>query len=883
MTADQERYLRIARTLVDNGLPLNDVLGNRIIPSQHREFVRSELTRDDAIILVPARTIVNNPGRPDWLSSLDRSAWYYWPELRQFLLSKKGLQSSVVRSVDNSTDRILRQLAHPSTEQFDIRGLVLGHVQSGKTGNFSALIAKAADAGYRLIVVLSGIDNGLRRQTNARLKKELVGYSPARPDSVPLPPVGKQWHEFTRPEFDGDFRAGHANPAALQGSQPVLVVAKKNAAVLRRFIEWLRQASPSVLRALPVLVIDDEADQASIDTQGSAPSEQNSDEPYEPPSVINGLIRNLLVLFDKRAYVAYTATPFANILVPHDVDDPSVGNDLYPKDFIIDLPKQDGYFGAERIFGRFDDESKEPISGLDVVREISDEDLVALDDDEIPNSLSDAILDFVLAGAARAERERPEAPAAMLVHTSPRIADHRHFAGRIAEVFDQLRDMWRYQRNRGIRARLETRWNGEQRVTTRRIDASRERSFDAIEPHIGPFFEKVDVRAVNSETREPLDYDREPELKAIVVGGNRLSRGLTIEGLLVSYFARRSPTYDTLMQMGRWFGYRAGYEDLTRIWTTSELSQWFSDLALVEHRLREDIAIYEDLGYTPAQVGLRIWKHPAMQVTSLLKQRHSGTTTIRQSFDLSLEQTFKFPFRSPERLAALSARNLTAVRALTEALGKPASTGDGLTWHGVPARDVLRFLNEYQQDDAVRSFSMPLVRRYIEECVADGELGDWIVSIRARKKEDSVLGTVDWGANARIVKQIARSRLSRTESLGVITGQGDEAVGLSPDERSAAEELVAKAIAAGRKKALNAAAREVRSPSTGVLLLYPISRFSGLSSVESDAREPLFTDPQGPHACDLVGIALSFPRSEKPRSIEAYVTGTVQVWEPSEN
>lgn len=883
MTADQERYLRIARALVDNGLPLNEVFGNGIIPSEHREFVRSELTRDDAIVLVPARTIVSNQSRPDWLASLDRSSWYYWPELRQFLLSKKGLQSPVVRSIDNSTDRILRELAHPSTEQFDIRGLVLGYVQSGKTGNFSALIAKAADAGYRLIVVLSGIDNGLRRQTNARLQKELVGYSPARLDSVPLPPVGKQWHEFTRPEFDGDFRAGHANPAALQGSQPVLVVAKKNAAVLRRFIEWLKQASPSVLRALPVLVIDDEADQASIDTQGSAPSEQDSDEPYEPPSVINGLIRNLLVLFEKRAYVAYTATPFANILVPHDVDDPSVGNDLYPKDFIIDLPKQDGYFGAERIFGRFDDESKEPISGLDVVREISDEDMVALDEDDLPKSLSDAILDFVLAGAARAERGRPEAPAAMLVHTSPRIADHRRFAGRIADAFDQLRDMWRYQRNKGIRATLETRWNDEQRVTTRRIDASRERAFDAIEPHIGPFFEKVDVRAVNSETKEPLDYDREPELKAIVVGGNRLSRGLTIEGLLVSYFARRSPTYDTLMQMGRWFGYRTGYEDLTRIWTTRELSQWFSDLALVEHRLREDIAIYEDLGYTPAQVGLRIWKHPAMQVTSLLKQRHSGTTTIRQSFDLSLEQTFKFPFRSPERLAALAARNLTAVRGLTEALGEPVSTDDGLTWHQVGASDVLRFLGDYQLDDAVRSFSMPLVRRYIEECVADGELKKWIVSIRARKKADNVLGTVDWGPNARLVRQIARTRLSRTESLGVITGQGDEAVGLSPGERSAAEELVAKSNAAGRKKALNTAAREVRDPSTGLLLLYPISRFSGLSGGELGAREPLFADPQGPHACDLVGLALSFPRSEKPRSIEAYVTGTVAAWEPSEN
>ena len=867
--------------MLDLGHTLDVVLQLPVIPEELRDGLRADIERDRNIVLVPARTISVDVGKPDWVAGLDRSLWYFWPTLRQFLLAKKGWTVASVRSLDDSSDRILRQLAPPSDVSFDIRGLVLGFVQSGKTANFTALIAKAVDAGYRLVVVLSGIDNGLRRQTNARLKKELVGYSLPRTDSVSLPPLGQQWHEFTREEFDGDFRPGFANHAALQGTQPVLLVVKKNGAVLRRLIAWLEQAPSNTRRELPVLIIDDEADQASIDTRGiPSPSGIEGEGSYEPPSVINGLIRQILQLFERRAYVAYTATPFANILIPHDVDDPRVGNDLYPRDFIVDLPKQPGYFGAEEFFGRFDNESGEPVGGLDVIRHVDDEDIAEVEDGNLPESAVEAMVDFVLAGAARAERGDGDAPAAMLVHTSPRIAEHNRIASQISARFSELRDEWRYQRGGGIRARLEARWNTEQSVTTRRIDLARERSFAAIEPHIGPFMEAVDVREINSETGEVIDYDREPGLKAIVVGGNRLSRGLTIEGLLVSYFVRRSATYDTLMQMGRWFGYRAGYEDLTRIYTTAELGEWFSDLAMVEYRLRQDIEIYEDLGLTPAQVGLRIWKHPAMQVTSLLKQRFASTAMIRQSFDLSLEQTFKFPFRRPEALAAQADENQEAVRGLIGSLGSSEGDDDGAIWNDVPVRAVTDFLRAYRVDEGVRSISIPLILRYIEECVADEELVTWTVAIRGRKVLDGELGTVDWGSSAQTVRQISRTRLKGTDSLGVITGQGDEAVGLAPALLEEAARKVIEAAEQNKTKALNTAAREVRPATSGLLLLYPISRYSGYGAAESKTREAIYADPAHHQARDLVGIALSFPRSKKERQIEAYVGGTVE-WRPA--
>ncbi len=161
------------------------------------------------------------------VTATDRSDWYYWPTLRAYLLGNNNWPAPAVRSLDETTDRIIGQMSDPLIEQFDVRGLVVGYVQSGKTANFTALIAKAADIGYRLIIVLSGIDNGLRRQTQIRLNKELAGYPDNRSNAVPLPPMGRQWHQFTTEEPDGDFRPGNANYGALQGTQPVLLVVKK--------------------------------------------------------------------------------------------------------------------------------------------------------------------------------------------------------------------------------------------------------------------------------------------------------------------------------------------------------------------------------------------------------------------------------------------------------------------------------------------------------------------------------------------------------------------------------------------------------------------------------------------------------------------------------
>jgi hypothetical protein len=875
----EARALRTARALLDLGHPIDEVIANTLIPADLRDFVRERLEVDANYPLVPARTIVADRNRADWLRSVDRSDWYYWPTLRQYLVSIKGWDGAAVRSLDDSSDRILRQLAPPDASSFDIRGLVLGFVQSGKTANYTALAAKAADAGYRLIVVLSGIDNGLRRQTNARLVRELVGVA-GSPSAVHLPPIGRRWHEFTRPDLNGDFQPGFANHAALQGSQPVLLVVKKNGPVLRRLLTWLEGAPRDVLAGLPVLLIDDEADQASVDTRGTYQVDDDPPDPeYEPPTVINRRIRDLLTRFQRTAYVAYTATPFANILIPHDTVDPSVGNDLYPRDFIVDLPKPLGYFGAEEFFGRIDPETGAEVGGLDVIRDVAPEDILSLAEGRLPASLETALADFVLAGAARAARTAGDFPATMLVHTTQLVLVQGQLRTLVNAKFGEMRDAWRYHRSAGIREQLLNRWESEFRPMTRARGFDRDAAFGEIESKVGPFFEAVQVREINSSTGEVLDYEREPNLKAIAVGGNKLSRGLTLEGLLTSYFIRPSANYDTLMQMGRWFGFRAGYEDLTRIYTVPELAGWFADLAFVEHQLRQDLSVYEAQGITPRELGLRIWQHPTMQVTSPLKRRFASSTVLSQSYSGALQQTFKFPLRRLEDLAFEAETNLQAVRSVVRRLGDGRRTDKGPIWTDVSAAIVLEFLQTYHVDPRVGGMSIPLVSRYIERLVEIGELRNWTIAVRGRESRDSVLAEADWGLPTGPVWQISRSRIGDTESVGVITSPGDEACGLSDEQRQRALELSNAAAAEGRVISENSAARKVRPATHGLVLLYPISRHSGHDLGDTGGRRQLFDDPLGPLSRDLVGLAVSFPESLQPQRVEAYLEGTVG-WRP---
>jgi hypothetical protein len=880
--------------MLQTNVPLDEALQNPLIPEDMREPIRDIIIREQVtVVRDPHILLSRSRQRSSWLNEEDRSRWYYWVRLREYQIDTKGWTDPSVRSIDNATDRILAQLERPSTAQFDVRGLVLGYVQSGKTANFTGLIAKAVDVGYRLVIVLSGVHNVLRQQTQRRLMAELVGYPDGRPGAVPLPPKGKWWATYTSDRLDGDFEPGNVNYAALQGSQPVLMVIKKNGSVLEKLQQWLDVAPDIVRRTLPVLVIDDEADLASVNTGGDRPPEDMDDEDEAeepdvdtdttPPSRINALIRGLLRRFDKSAYVAYTATPFANILIRHDAVDREAGEDLYPRDFIVDLPKPEGYYGAEEIFGRPDSEDEHAREGLNVIRLIPEEEVEDLIPPKgfpaedywpmITPSMENAILDFVLAGAARRQRGDGKESATMLIHTHLRTVIQHRLADLVRTRVAELRDAWRYEREYSIRNRLEERWVKEFRPLTRSLHSERDVSFDILEEHVGPFFEAIQIKEINSATLDELDYQREPDLKAIAIGGNRLSRGLTLEGLLISYYVRRATMYDTLMQMGRWFGFREGYEDLTRIYTTQLLASWFRELARVEYELRSDIQVYEVEGITPEDLGPRIRKHPAMLVTSRLKMRNASEITINQSFDSQLLQTIIFPEHSD-----FLQKNVGTAHEFVSSLGPPAdSTVDSQpVWTKISWRTIIGFLGAYRVSGRALEGAFPsaLIRAYIEQQAAHGELTDWVVAIKGLQNYDRNLKSIDLGvAGGGPINCIRRTRLvNDPDSLGVLTSPIDEATGLDLEQQGRAEELHEGGMQRGK------ALREVRPKANGLLLIYPVSRYSRPSAREESTRRQLFDKPE--EHSDIIGIALSFPRSDTAAAVQGiYVIGTVG-WRP---
>ena len=324
----------------------------------------------------------------------------------------------------------------------------------------------------------------------------------------------------------------------------------------------------------------------------------------------------------------------------------------------------------------------------------------------------------------------------MLIHTHYRRAVHNQLTQEIRDHVSRLRQEWRYDRAR-IRPALEQRWNERFRPTIRSLDATRDVPFSDIEAHIDRLFrDPLPVLVLNSDSDDQLDYDADPNLKAVVIGGNRLSRGLTLEGLLVSYYVRRTQYFDTLMQMGRWFGFRETYVDLTRIWTTQELAEWFRDLALAEEELRCEIGRYERENLTPLDFGPRIRCHPAMMITA--RNKMGSARVIQQNYAGHLLQTTLFRFEDRAWLES----NLNAAHRLVQSLGEPNYQPIGAevpSWHSVPWQEIDRFLAEYSVHPGA-THELGAIRQYIREQTRQGELSAWHVSMRERPNRDETLG-----------------------------------------------------------------------------------------------------------------------------------------------
>ena len=626
-----------------------DPVTDREMTDEEKDFVRKELQKaiqykesHDSAILIPVSVVSDPREHVDWYDGWlaennDSNNSYYWKSLENFLsneLTKKyGAidAGKIVKSIDFATYSIMNKLANPARKEFNYKGLVVGYVQSGKTANFTALIAKAADAGYKLIIVLAGIHNILRRQTQVRLDRELTGEIDfENPDNyIDRPVPAKVWNRLTTAHNDFSIANKGLFSNYCQSVNPSIAITKKNVRILNRLIDYVSQASEELRANMPILIIDDEADQASIDG--------NANNPDTDPTATNECIRRLLSHFNRKAYVGYTATPFANVLINMSTDD-----DLYPRNFIISLPEPEGYFGTSKIFQ----------GGLSkhIVKRTTDTEGILMQNG-ITDNLSNSVDLFIIGCAIRNKRGDKNKPMSMLVHVSRLTLVHERLNEIISDYVSTVKKRYNNKKHNSIlKEQFKKEWENYyldiQAINPKNLI----HSFDEIWDEIENVFKVIKVLELNASSDDKLDYTTGEETKVIAIGGNQLSRGLTLEGLMISYYLRASNQYDTLLQMGRWFGYRHGYEDLTRIFTTTQIWQYFSHLATVEEELRRDIKRYDNSDNTPADLTLTIRTHSRLAVTASNKL---GAAMLRQtSYSDSLNQTFKFPLDISEKLRA---------------------------------------------------------------------------------------------------------------------------------------------------------------------------------------------------------------------------------------
>lgn len=821
--------------------------------------------------------VVNAP----WLEGTDKDFDIYWPYLKESLKADLG---EALQSVDESSTAILQSLRPPAQQSFNTKGLVVGYVQSGKTTSFMSLIAKAADVGYQLIIVLAGITNNLRSQTQERFEEKLIS-----PDAT----GEARWIKLTHKgrDFSQSQWTAQENATTLlkEPKNRVLAVVKKNSTVLRNLNKFIDESGLS--SSIPILVIDDEADQASINVSNHMKEEQ---------SAINAAIRHLL-RNKKTAYVAYTATPFANILI-----DPNT-EDLYPKDFIQVLPKPKGHFGTEELFGSApvygEDGNGEENDGFDMIRTIPCEEIEDVRPPSrkkrkegwqptIPDSLTQALKWFILAAAARLVRGHEDKHMSMLVHTTVRVDDHHELGDLLRQEIRRLKSQFR----RGnLKDDLRAFWNAEVSRVTPATFGLETVSFSDLYSRIPDVLDRVKLIVDNGRSENRLNYEDEPQI-VVAVGGNTLARGLTLEGLMCSYFVRTATAYDTLLQMGRWFGFRNGYQDLPRVWMTEELQSWFQDLASIEAELREELATYATKEVSPLEYQAKIRTHPAMMVTSRAKQQDARDTDI--SFSRQKAQTILFHHKDKEWLT----ENIEAARSLVSAINshgcKELEKDNGTrVFTDVPTAVIEDFLSSYQfvEESILGRNGAEALLKYVKNEHEFGSIKSWSVSFYGQKEgsNSKATGEIDLGLGQKL-RTINRSkmRISKpdTANIKTLVGSMDRLNDVVwPSDESRQEFINSLKETKAREFALVEKRNRLVGSDVGHLAIYVVDKNS-ITNQPKDYKKndgnviaPRNQRENLEAVEHVVGVGLFFPESSNARSAVNYVSAAEYVQISSED
>lgn len=817
----------------------------------------------------------------------------FWNRYRQYLFERKHWEkSAITKSIGNPTDMLLNAIANPNrTVTQEKRAMVVGYVQSGKTANYIGLINKALDAGYKYIIVLAGIHNNLRSQTQSRIDEEVLGYetsSEARQKQRERAEknrigVGTLYNAgfvqtLTFRDESGDFSKKNSSWDT-HPDVPTIIVTKKIKSTLTNLIENIE--SKQVVKQdenghfvmpakYPLLLIDDEADQASVNTGYDYDDNGNIIDEYDVKT-INRLIRNLLNHFECKSYVGYTATPYANIFIPNDlaVASEDLGNDLFPADCIISLPKPYRYIGANEFFG-YGTEDEEP-KPMPLVRKIKDENFIDVKNKivgELPNSLKKAMKCFLISIAIRNCRGELYKPNTMLIHVARIKNMHKQLQRKVSEYFyDELQSMI-IDGDSETKAEIYNLIREEYLPISEKMrkDFPRymENAYDVDEDEIYEEIarlmneDRVKINVINGDSKDVLCYkDHEgEEYNIIAIGGDKFSRGLTLEGLSISYFTRESKYYDTLMQMGRWFGFRPKYADLCRVFITETIYRWFARIAFATDNLRNQIAYMCDEKAKPRDFGLRVATHPELKISSPKKVKSgtiqqidfSATLTVTRDIDVNIEM-YDSNYKTVNHLFSYAEKILTAEEHFAK-LGRETNT-EHYFIENVNSTRIIEFFRNYQTSKRARKVNGNNIATYIEEQNKDGLLVNWTVCL-INTGED-VPGFEIAGKHIKngITRKSENSIVPQEDTCSVhmLKSKDQEYYDMSFSEYEEIKQIEDK----GNEKTVAEHIRATKmDPKKGLLLIYPIDHRDG-------GKTSLFKIGDGNHVPPF-GLVVVFPK-----------------------
>ena len=670
--------------------------------------------------------------------------FYYWNRLRDYLLDVQILPPNVVSRLDSLSDEILDYCGNPEDDgAWSRRGMVMGHVQSGKTTNYTALICKAADAGYKIIILLAGLTNSLRAQTQQRLDETFIGRkSIFRPDVTDEGLSILNYAKERRTPLFGTTRDRDFNRAIAQNygvtlaslNEPTIFITKKHKGTLENLRDWIRDQNQGERVPEPLLLIDDEADNASINTS-SDPARSTA---------INAVIREILRLFDRSSYVGYTATPFANIFIDPNSDDEMRGDELFPRNFIKALDPPTNYVGANRLFDEDGDLRSDMIRVIDdhaeslpLVQPVARKHEFPVGG--IPPSLLEAIRVFLLTVAVRHLRGDGKKHCSMMINVSRFNDVQANIEGEVYEYLQRLKD------SVAVNARSR-RKQTDPRILELRADFQREfsdsgHSLDEVMSSLHQAMSPVRVVTVNMRGGK-LDYEqnRRNGLHVIAIGGLALSRGLTLEGLTVSYIIRNASASDTLMQMARWFGYRGGYEDICRLYLPEASRDHYDQIHFAIEELDGEIRLMEQLGQTPEDFGLKVRQSPTgIRITAANKMRSASEFKLAQ--DYSGRHIEGHAIYNNE---SLNGTHRDVVREFVRDIGRPAKVKRSLSWSDVPGRMVTTLISEFTFPPVVTDMArISSDRSLLDDYMADRilkELSTWDVYVPGRAPDERAGG-----------------------------------------------------------------------------------------------------------------------------------------------